>query len=156
MLEVGLSKTEKGEDMNVKLLALSALAFTITLVQAPIVVAQSAIQREDCVLNAVEKLDLNAEQKLKIKLFAHKAKIDITLKRHELHTIRKHIHETFHSGNMNIVKIDEFAKQEGRVFGSIVKIRLHERYKIYQTLTAKQRQKMDPIVEECLENHTNS
>ena len=142
--------------MAVKLLALSALTFTLTLMQTPGVLAHGAMQQEDCVLNAVENLDLNAEQKLKIRLFAHKAKIDITLKQHELHTIQKHIYETFHSGNMNIVKIDEFAKHEGRVFGSIVKIRLHERYKIYQTLTAKQRQNMDPIVEECLENHTNS
>ena len=53
--------------MAVKLLALSALTFTLTLMQAPIVVAQGGMQQEDCVLNAVEKLDLNAEQKLKIK-----------------------------------------------------------------------------------------
>ena len=153
MLEVGLSKTEKGKDMTNKLLALSALAFTLTSIQSPIVVAQGAMHQENCVLNAAEKLDLNAEQKLKIKLFAHKAQIDITLKRHELHTIRKHIHETFHSGNMNIVKIDEFAKQQERVYGSIVKLRLYERYKIYQALNAKQREKMDLIFGECLENH---
>ena len=144
---------QREEDMAVKLLALSALTFTLTLMHTPDVLAHGAMQQEDCVLNAIENLDLNAEQKLKMRLFAHKAKIDITLKQHELHTIQKHIYETFHSGNMNIVKIDEFAKQQERVYGSIVKLRLHERYKINQTLNAKQREKMDLIFGECLENN---
>ena len=139
--------------MTIKLAVISALIFTVTLVKAPLVIAHTSTHHEDCVLNAVEKLDLHPEQKIKIKLFAHKAKMQITLKRHELHTIGLHIQETFHSGDMNIAKIDTFAKQNERVMGSIAKIRLLERYKIYQTLTVQQREKMDRGVEECLKSH---
>ena len=141
--------------MPIKLTVLSTFLFAVGSIHTPAVLAYSATQEEDCILNAVEKVDMPSEQKIKIKLFVHKAKMQITLKRHELHTINLHTYEAFHSGDMNIAKINTFAKQEERVMGAIARIRLFERYKIFQILTAEQRETINTSVEQCLGSADN-
>lgn len=139
--------------MAIKFMSLSALALTFALVQSPTALACSDMHKKDWVVKVAEKLHLNSEQKAKVKAYAHKTEMDIAVKRHELQAICKHINETFHSGMMNETKIDEFADKKTRLMGEIIKLKLQERYEIYQTLDAKQKTEMDHIVQQWEEKH---
>ncbi len=139
--------------MSVKLFSLSALALAFAVAHVPAAVACPKIDKEDWVLNVAEKLDLTTEQKVKIKIYAQKAKIELTVKRHEWRNIHKQVNEAFRSTSINEAKIDEFAHQEEKVMGSMAKIRLHERYDIFSTLDDKQKEKMNQIIKDWEEKH---
>lgn len=139
--------------MTFKIISLSALALTIAVAQTPMAVACPGKHKEDWILKVTEKLDLSTEQKVKIKSYAHKAKLELESKHHELKEIHNHVNEAFHSGNINEAKVDEFANQEEKVMGSIAKIRLHERFEIYNTLNEKQKEKMGKMIQDWEEKH---
>ncbi len=120
------------------------------LFQAPMVSANPRMHQEDCIIAAIDGLKLSPQQKSTMKLTAQKAKIDIAIKRHELGVIRRHIHESFRSGNMNMGQINKFAKQNENVLGSIVKLRLTERFKLYRGLSTLERQTMEDSIDKCI------
>jgi hypothetical protein len=139
--------------MAIKFISLPAFALTFALVQSPAALACSDMHKKDWVVRVAEKLHLSSEQNAKVKAYAHKTKMNIAVKRHELQTICKHINETFHSGMMNETKLDEFADKKTRLMGEIIKLKLQERYEIYQTLNAKQKAEMDHMVQRWEEKH---
>ncbi|MCX7091205.1 MAG: Spy/CpxP family protein refolding chaperone [Legionellales bacterium] len=139
--------------MAIKFMSLSALALTFALVQSPAALACSDMHKGDWVVKVAEKLHLSTEQKAKVNAYAHKTKIEIAEKRHELHDIGKNINETFHSGMMTETKLDGFAGQKTRLMGEIIKLKLQERYDVYQTLNAKQKAEMDHMVQRWEEKH---
>lgn len=141
--------------MSVKLFSLSALVLAFAVAHAPAAVACSChkMDKKDWVLKVTEKLDLTTEQKVKIKIYAQKAKMELMIKRHEWRNIHKQVNEAFRSTSINEAKIDEFAHQEEKVMGSMAKIRLHERYDIYSTLDDKQKEKMNQIIKDWEEKH---
>ncbi len=139
--------------MAVKFLGLSALALTLALTQAPAALACHAMHNGDWVVKVADKLHLDAAQKVKVKAYAHKAKMEIAVKHRELDVICKQINEAFHSGTMNESKLDAFADKITHEDGAIVRIKLQERHDIYQTLSAKQKEKMDSMVHKWEEKH---
>ncbi|MCR9192634.1 MAG: Spy/CpxP family protein refolding chaperone [Gammaproteobacteria bacterium] len=139
--------------MAIKHIGLSALAFTFALAQAPVAVACHGVNKKDWVEHISHKLDLSTEQKVKVKLYTHKTKMELRLKHHDLKEIHKRINESFLNGDITEAKIDEFAGQEERVHGAIAKIRLHERYDVYSVLTEPQKAKMNKMIQDWEMKH---
>ncbi|PJD93556.1 MAG: hypothetical protein CK424_01785 [Legionella sp.] len=139
--------------MSVKFFSLSALALAFAVAHAPAAVACPKMDKEDWMVKVTEKLDLTTAQKAKIKIYAEKAKMELTVKHHEWREIHNQVNEAFRSSSINEAKVDEFANQEEKVIGSMAKIRLHERYDIYSTLDDKQKEKMNQIIKDWKEKH---
>lgn len=140
--------------MRFKLIHLSVLACALTLAHSSAVLACChGGHKGDWVVKVVEKLHLNAEQKAKVNLYAHKAKIELAVKRHEMHVLCKQINEAFHSGTINSAKLDALADKETHLVGTIIRLKLQERFDIYQVLDAKQKAQMDMLIAKWESEH---
>lgn len=130
---------------------MSSITLVYILFHSPFSFACDHMKAEDCLHKSLEKMNVTKDQKVKLKLLTHKAKMEIIVRHHELHTIRTHIDEAFTSGNINEGKIDKFANQKARVMRSIARTRLYERYKIYRILNAHQKEEMNTLMKACMQ-----
>jgi Spy/CpxP family protein refolding chaperone len=138
--------------MTIKILSLSALALSIALSQSAFA-SDMCKSKYDWIVKTSEKLDLNAEQKTKIRALAAEAKMAAMAKHEEMRMIHKHINEAYTNNTIDPSKLDEFINQEQMAMGDILKVRSKERYDAYMVLTDSQKQKMNKMVNEWLKSH---
>lgn len=145
--------------MNMKFMSLSALALSLSLCQASSAFAHDS-EHMNCFAGSgekmhkmVDKLDLTADQKTKIKDIAEKAKAVEVAKRDELKTIHMQVNDTFHANGMTETKIDGFVNQEQQIIGAMIKVRMMERLDISNVLTEAQKTKMSDMMKKWEEKH---
>jgi Spy/CpxP family protein refolding chaperone len=141
--------------MAIKFTSLSALALALVVGQAPTAFADhhEGMKKGDWVLHVAEKLDLTTEQKVKVKMYADKAKMEVNMKQHDMSNLRVTVNEAFKSGAMTDAKVDEFAGQEQQLIGAVIKARLQERFNVYSILTDKQKEKMNEMTAKWAKKH---
>ena len=126
--------------MNKKILGLSAIALSMALSHATYADPErtqhfSGEQFE----KIAEQLNLNADQKEKIKVLREKAEAAIHPKVEELHSLRIQTNDLLSGATLDEAKLDNVINEEKEAIGSILKIRAMERYDISNVLTAQQK-----------------
>ncbi len=138
-----------------KIIALSALALSLSLSQAPLAYADHM----PCEFNGhhmakmVEKLDLTTEQHAKIKAIRAAAKQKIEPIHREMHALRQKINDAFKMGDVSDSKQKSFVKDEVNLISSVLTIRMSERADISKLLTATQKTKLSSMVQKKMDKH---
>lgn len=102
---------------------------------------------------AMEKLNLTAEQKDKIKAIKEKAHEAMKSKHEEMHNLMMMINASYKDGSMNEAKVDEYANKKMHIIGAVIKTRMMERLEISKILTPEQKEKLSQMIHEALEHH---
>lgn len=140
--------------MNIKTFSLSAMVLSLALCQAPAVFAHDSCEhKHDWILKISEKLNLSSEQKSKIHAIIEKEHGNIEAKHHEMLMIRQNINQSYDNKDITRMKVDEYARQEEQVVGAIIKIRMQERYDVYEVLDDKQKAKMNKMIMDRSQKH---
>ena len=140
--------------MNKKIMCLSVLALSVSMSQGVLACSDHAHRYYgERLEKAVEKLDLSAEQKEKIKVVREKSKADIRSKFEELHTLQHQKNEILAEPNLNEKKLDGVIHQEKEVLGSMLKIRAMERHEISGVLTVKQKAEFSEMMQKWEKEH---
>lgn len=138
-----------------KFISICALAVSFMAFVAP------QVQASDCgchkiahkMHEAMEKLNLTAEQKDKIKVINEKAHATIQAKRDEMRNLEMMINAAYKDGSINEAKIDEFANKKMQIVGAVMKTKMMERFEISKILTAEQKEKLNQMVHNWMEKH---
>lgn len=104
----------------------------------------------------LEKLDLSDEQKDKIKMLSTKTHEMMQAKRAEMHDLIMTINTSYMDGSISEPKIDEFAHKKMEIMGAIIKARMLERFEISKILTDAQKQEVNKMLQEWLDNYKNN
>ncbi len=126
---------------------LIALSVTMTPVQACMGEMHERLEK------VASKLDLSKEQRAQIHTINQESKQKLMPLREQLKGIHQHVDEAYRTNAMNAFKLNGFVREEKEIVGSMIKIRMNERYKISQLLTEKQRMEFSQKMEHLKKEH---
>ena len=151
--------------MNKKILCLSALALSMSLSQVTLACSSDQCSSEQCSSEhmkgfsgdrfekVTEKLDLNAEQTVKVHAIKEQAKKELEQKFEEIHAVRHQINELYRATKLDESKLDSLVQKETEIFGSVLKMGAMERRDVYNVLTEQQRVKLADLIQQREEKH---
>ena len=147
----------QGVTMNKKTTFLSALVLSVSLCQATLASPDQTQQPfVDRFEQVSQKLDLNADQKAKIKTIREQAKKDLRPKFIEVRKIHHQLNDLSVSNTIDESKLDSLVNQEKELLGSIVKARVMERRDIFNVLTPEQKIRFSSMVKDWEKNRRQS
>ena len=140
--------------MNKKIIWLSALALSMSLSQATFACdCEMPSSPKDRLERMTHKLDLTADQKMKIKAIGDKAREEMKPKYDEMRSNRMQLNELAAAKEIDQAKVDKLIDQNKEIFGTIMKMRVIVRHDVDMLLTDKQKEKLDKMVADWKEKH---
>ena len=138
-----------------KIIALSALALSLSLSQAPLAYANHTPYELNGhhMAKIMEQLDLTAEQQVKINAIRVSTKQKIKPIHREMHALRQKINAAFNMGDVSESNQKSFVNDEVKLIRAVLTIRLSERANISKLLTATQKTKLSSLVQEKMDKH---
>ncbi len=135
-----------------KLRALSALLLSTVLAHAPVAMAAESNWGHTCPLEKItHKLNLSAEQKVKVKAIMMESRKKMIPIHQQMKALNKKMKQAFVAGDKT--KQRALAEEKKDLVDSAMEIREEEREQISNVLTESQRAKMVKMVEEWKMKH---
>lgn len=140
--------------MNIKMLSLATLAFSMSLSQ-PILACSDSMKSftGDRLEKWAEQLGLNVDQKKKIMTIRDQARHGLLPQFEKLHTLRHQSNELLMATTLDESALDGIIAQEKEVLGSIMKTRAMERRDILNVLTTQQKAKFTEMIRQWEQKH---
>ena len=137
--------------MNKKIIALSALALSMSFSQATFACDglcgdHKSYMAGERYQKMTEKLDLTADQKSKIMAIGTKAREDMKPKLEEMRSIHMQLNKLAGEKVLDQGKIDTLVNQKKDIVGAVTQMRITTRHDIDMVLTAPQKAKLDAMV----------
>ena len=140
--------------MNKKIIWLSALALSMSISQATLACdCKVSATHKDHFEQMTAKLDLNADQKEKIKEISAKAREEMKPKFMELRENRMKLNELASAKELDKDKIEQLINQNKDIMGSLMNIRIATRHEINMVLNDKQKARLDTMISNWKEKH---
>ena len=137
-----------------KIVAISALVLSFSFSQVPLAYADGMCwEHGSRIEKLADKLDLSADQRMKIKAIRADAKQKMVPIHQEMRAVREKVNEAFQTNSLNMMKQHSLLSEEKDVIGSALKLRMHERAEIAKVLTEAQRVKLISMVKAWKEKH---
>jgi len=134
--------------MNKKLISLSALLLSLSMSNTVLACSEHMNHSSGhWVERVTEKLNLNQEQKAKIKVISEKATIELQPIRSQLRELRHESNQLLTAANLDESKLDKLINQEKDLLGKMIKIRDMEKRDVSVVLTTEQRAKFSEMMQ---------
>ena len=135
--------------MNKKIMSLSALVLSMSMSQVTLACSEHMHHHSgERLVKMAEKLDLNAEQKAKIKAIGEKAHQAVKPAYEELHALRHQSNELLAAEKLDERQLERVIDKEKDVVGTMLKIKAMERRDISSVLTVKQKEKFEAMLQQ--------